>query len=48
MTSRYAIALYELIQLRANMERCLEVFPVAELRDLLAWPLGFTTGPTTS
>jgi hypothetical protein len=27
MTSKYAIALYELVQLRASMERCIETFP---------------------
>lgn len=35
MTSKYAIALYELIQLRANMERCLESFPIGRFRELL-------------
>jgi hypothetical protein len=29
MTSKYAIALYELIQLRANMDRCVETFPIS-------------------
>ena len=33
MTSKYAIALYEMVQLRANMDRCVETFP---FRDLLA------------
>ena len=27
MSSKYAIALYELVQLRANMDRCVETFP---------------------
>ena len=27
MASKYAIALYELLQLRASMDRCVEVFP---------------------
>jgi hypothetical protein len=40
MTSKYAIALYELVQLRANMERCVEVFPVDRLRELLGVPPG--------
>jgi hypothetical protein len=40
MTSKYAIALYELVQLKANMDRCVEVFPVDRLRDLLGVPPG--------
>jgi len=36
----YAIALYELIQLRANMDRSVEVFPIARFRDLLGVPEG--------
>ena len=40
MSSRYAMALYELVQLRANMERCVEVFPVARFRELLGVPPG--------
>jgi Initiator Replication protein len=40
MTSKYAIALYELVQLKANMDRCVEVFPVERLRDLLGVPPG--------
>src|SRR5580692_9839999 len=40
MTSKYAIALYELIQLRANLEKSLEIFPVDRLRDLLGVPPG--------
>jgi len=38
MTSKYAIALYELVQLKANMDRCVEVFPVDRLRELLGVP----------
>ncbi|HEY6248988.1 MAG TPA: replication initiation protein [Candidatus Angelobacter sp.] len=38
MTSKYAIALYELVQLRANMERCVETFPISRLRELLGVP----------
>jgi hypothetical protein len=38
MTSKYAIALYELVQLRANMNRCVEVFSVDRLRELLGVP----------
>lgn len=40
MTSKYAIALYELIQLRANMERSIETFPVDRFRELLGVPPG--------
>ena len=38
MSSRYAMALYELIQLRAHMERSIEVFPIAKFRDVLGVP----------
>ncbi len=40
MTSKYAIALYELVQLRGNMERCTEQFAVTRFRDLLGVPPG--------
>lgn len=40
MTSKYAIALYELIQLRANLERCVETFPIDRFRELLGVPPG--------
>ena len=40
MTSKYAIALYELVQLRVNMERCLEVFAIDRFRELLGVPPG--------
>jgi hypothetical protein len=40
MTSKYAIALYELIQLRANMEKSLETFPIDRFRELLGVPPG--------
>lgn len=40
MTSKYAIALYELIQLRSEMDRAVEVFPVARFRELLGVPPG--------
>ena len=40
MSSRYAIALYEMVQLRANMDRCVEVFSVDRFRDLLGVPPG--------
>lgn len=38
MTSKYAIALYEILQLRANMERCVETFPIERFRELLGVP----------
>ena len=38
MSSRYAMALYELIQLRAGMDRCVEVFPIEKFRALLGVP----------
>jgi hypothetical protein len=40
MTSKYAIALYELLQLRANMERSVETFPIDRFRELLGVPPG--------
>ncbi len=40
MTSKYAIALYELIQLRANMERSIETFSIDRFRELLGVPPG--------
>jgi hypothetical protein len=40
MTSKYAIALYELIQLRANMDKNIETFPIDRFRDLLGVPPG--------
>jgi hypothetical protein len=40
MTSKYAIALYELIQLRANMEKSVETFSIDRFRDLLGVPPG--------
>jgi hypothetical protein len=40
MTSKYAIALYELIQLRAGLEKCVETFPIDRFRDLLGVPPG--------
>lgn len=38
MTSKYAIALYELLQLRANMERSVETFPIDRFRELVGVP----------
>jgi hypothetical protein len=40
MTSKYAIALYEIIQLRANMDRCIETFAINRFRELLGVPPG--------
>jgi Initiator Replication protein len=40
MTSKYAMALYELIQLRAGMEKCFETFPMDRFRELLGVPPG--------
>jgi hypothetical protein len=46
MTSKYAMALYELVQLRAGMDRCVETFPINRFRDLLGVPPGkLTRGP---
>jgi hypothetical protein len=46
MTSKYAIALYELIQLRANLQRCIETFPIERFRELMGVPPGkLTRGP---
>jgi plasmid replication initiation protein len=40
MTSRYAITLYELVQLRAGMEKCVETVSIERLRELLSVPPG--------
>jgi Initiator Replication protein, WH1/Initiator Rep protein, WH2 len=40
MTSKYAIALYELVQLRANLHKCAETIPVDRFRDLMGVPPG--------
>ena len=40
MTSKYAIALYELICLRANREHCVEAMSCEQFRDLLGVPPG--------
>jgi hypothetical protein len=46
MTSKYAIALYEMVQLRAGLDRCLEQIPLDRFRDLLGVPPGkLTRGP---
>src|SRR5947209_7695344 len=38
MSSKYAIALYEMVQLRGNLDRRMESFPLARFRDLLGVP----------
>jgi hypothetical protein len=40
MTSKYAMALYELVQLRSNLDRCIETFPIDRFRDLMGVPPG--------
>jgi hypothetical protein len=41
MTSKYAIALYELVQLRANLDhKCVETFPIHRFRELMGVPPG--------
>src|SRR5580698_9579465 len=40
MTSKYAIALYELVCLRANREHCVETLSYEQFRDLLGVPPG--------
>lgn len=40
MSSKYAIALYELVCLRANRDQCVEVFSYEEFRGLLNIPPG--------
>lgn len=46
MTSKYAIALYELVQIRAGLDRSVEQFSIDRFRDLLGVPPGkLTRGP---
>ena len=40
MTSKYAIALYEMICLRANLDNCLETIDLHRFRDLMGVPPG--------
>ena len=40
MTSKYAIALYEMVCLRANLERCVETIEMERFRELLGVPPG--------
>jgi hypothetical protein len=43
MTSKYAIALYELVQLRADLQRCVETIPIDRFRELMGVPPGKLT-----
>jgi hypothetical protein len=46
MTSKYSIALYELVQLRRRKKKVIEVFPLARFRELLGVPPGsYERGP---
>jgi hypothetical protein len=38
MTSKYAMTLYEQVQLRANMNRCVETIEIGRFRDMLGVP----------
>jgi hypothetical protein len=38
MTSKYAIALYELLQLRSNLDRSIETFSIDRFRELMGVP----------
>jgi hypothetical protein len=40
MTSKYAIALYEMVCLRANLENCVETIEMTKFRELLGVPPG--------
>ena len=40
MTSKYAIALYEMVQARANLDRCTETIPIERFRALIGVPPG--------
>jgi hypothetical protein len=40
MTSRYAIALYEMVQLRSGLEKCIETVSIERFRDLVGVPPG--------
>jgi hypothetical protein len=35
MKSKYAMALYEMLELRRNLDRCVETFMVDRFRELL-------------
>jgi hypothetical protein len=40
MTSRYAIAFYEMVQLRSGLEKCIETVNIERFRDLVGVPPG--------
>jgi hypothetical protein len=40
MTSKYAIALYEMVQLRSGLEKCVETVSIDRFRDLVGVPPG--------
>jgi hypothetical protein len=40
MTSKYAMALYGSMQLRANLNRCVETIEIGRFRDMLGVPPG--------
>jgi hypothetical protein len=40
MTSKYAMALYEHVQLRANLDRCVDTFAIDRFREMLGVPPG--------
>ena len=40
MSSKYAMALYEMVQLRGNLDRCIERFPIERFRELVGVPPG--------
>jgi hypothetical protein len=46
MKSKYAVALYEMLELRRNMDRCIETFTIDRFRDLLGVKAGtYKLGP---
>ena len=40
MKSKYAMALYEMLELRRNLDRCIETFTVERFRELMSVKLG--------
>src|SRR5215218_5345009 len=46
MQSKYAMAVYEMLELRRNMDRCVETFPIDRFRELLGVkPDAYKLGP---
>jgi hypothetical protein len=46
MKSKYAVALYEMLELRRNMDRCVETFTVDRFREMLSVKAGtYKLGP---